>query len=177
MSTVQPKIYFAFGSNLHLRQMANRCPESRLLGIGRLHGYRWQINERGYANVIAHAASFVDGISYLLNPADEASLDINEGVRIGAYEKHMLDIEVICRPAALVGRDVVHIVHDGSLGRSSALGQNDGESNTTVELSTSTTKHTQTQNPVRIALFSGELKIPSLVTDVDSGFFQFSPGR
>ena len=43
------------------------------------------------------------------------SLDINEGVHIGAYENQMLDIEVICRPTALVGRDVVHIVHEQQL--------------------------------------------------------------
>jgi gamma-glutamylcyclotransferase len=148
---MQPKIYFAFGSNLHLQQMANRCPESRLLGIGRLHGYRWQINERGYANVITHDASFVDGICYLLNQADEASLDINEGVRIEAYEKRMLDIEVICRPAALVGRDVVQIVHDGSLDcrRSSTIGQNDSRLKTMIEFSTSA------QHPVCIVLFIG----------------------
>lgn len=109
------KIYFAYGSNLHLRQMAERCPESRLLGIARLHGFRWHINQRGYANVVAEGGSSVDGICYLLSNDDEQSLDRSEGVQVGAYEKKFLQIEIICQPAALVGRDVAQIVHDGSL--------------------------------------------------------------
>lgn len=95
--------------------MAERCPESRLLGIARLRGFRWQINQRGYANVVAEDGSYVDGICYLLSNDDEQSLDRSEGVQVGAYEKKFLQIEIICQPAALVGRNVAQIVHDGSL--------------------------------------------------------------
>ncbi|KAL1648495.1 hypothetical protein SLS58_002250 [Diplodia intermedia] len=52
-------LYFAYGSNLWLDQMHRRCPSSVYLGVGRLHGsnssntgWRWIINERGYANVV-----------------------------------------------------------------------------------------------------------------------------
>ena len=135
----RPKVHFANGSNLHLRQMANRCPESRLLGIGRLWGYRWQINERGYANVVEHIASHVDGICYLLNDTDEAHLDINEGVGVGAYEKQILELEVLCQPATLVGRDVVQIVNDGCLDqeRSTADGPDYGLPRKSFKLSSS----------------------------------------
>ena len=67
--------------------MASRCPESRYLGIGRLNGFRWQINERCYANVVADDRHFVDGICYLVSNEDEDGLDMNKGVHIGAYEK------------------------------------------------------------------------------------------
>lgn len=135
----RPKVYFAYGSNLHLRQMANRCPESRLLGIGRLWGYWWQINERGYANVVEHIASHVDGICYLPNETDEAHLDINEGVGVGAYEKQILELEVSCQPATLVGRDVVQIVNDGCLDqeRSTADGPDYGLPRKLFKLSSS----------------------------------------
>ena len=47
-----PTIYFGYGSNLWLHQMALRCPTSQYLGVARLNGYRWIINDRGYANVV-----------------------------------------------------------------------------------------------------------------------------
>ncbi|EKD19862.1 uncharacterized protein L3040_002453 [Drepanopeziza brunnea f. sp. 'multigermtubi'] len=128
MSTSQPTdrtLYFAYGSNLSLQQMATRCPESRFLGVAILPHHRWQINSRGYANVInvthtadsARHAPAVEGLCYLLSASDEAELDRNEGVSIGAYEKAELQVELCCAPVGLVGRDVVRIVADGSLGR------------------------------------------------------------
>ena len=35
----QPKIYFAYGSNLNLEDMKVRCPTARLLGAGRAEGH------------------------------------------------------------------------------------------------------------------------------------------
>lgn len=88
------KTYFGYGSNLWQAQMARRCPSSPFTGVGRLRGYRWIINSRGYANVVpTHAnADEVWGLIYELPPVDEARLDINEGVP-DAYEKRMLDVE------------------------------------------------------------------------------------
>jgi len=45
-------VYLGYGSNLWQAQMNRRCPTSEYLGVGRLNGYRWMINERGYANVV-----------------------------------------------------------------------------------------------------------------------------
>ncbi|KAH7308833.1 hypothetical protein BKA65DRAFT_520014 [Rhexocercosporidium sp. MPI-PUGE-AT-0058] len=108
-------LYFAYGSNLSLGQMASRCPESRFVGRAVLYNYRWQINERGYANVIVDDNFSVEGLCYLLSEKDEARLDRNEGVHTGAYEKAELQVELTCRPAALIGRDVADIAIDGSL--------------------------------------------------------------
>ena len=33
---INMKIYFAYGSNLHLEQMKQRCPTAKLLGTGRI---------------------------------------------------------------------------------------------------------------------------------------------
>ncbi|KAF3092116.1 hypothetical protein TWF102_008525 [Orbilia oligospora] len=73
-------LYFAYGSNLSFEQMARRCPQSRYVGRARLHGYQFQINERGYANVVERPGLFVEGLCYRLHPEDEARLDRAEGV-------------------------------------------------------------------------------------------------
>lgn len=87
-----------------------RCPKSTYLGIARLPGYRWIINDRGYANVVqVHStgtnsqgtqdkvieqtniigSDHVWGLVYRLQAADEHRLDRNEGVP-HAYTKEML---------------------------------------------------------------------------------------
>jgi gamma-glutamylcyclotransferase len=53
MPKSEPKLYFAYGSNLWLNQMSTRCPSAQYLGVARLDGYTWMINERGYANVVS----------------------------------------------------------------------------------------------------------------------------
>ena len=86
-------LYFAYGSNLSPTQMANRCPDSKPVALAHLPGWKWLINERGYANIVeADSATGpgVYGILYKLDPADEEMLDIYEGVPV-AYEKRYLE--------------------------------------------------------------------------------------
>lgn len=93
-----PTIYFGYGSNLWLHQMALRCPTSRYLGVARLRHYTWLINDRGYANVVENprdAESYSDkvyGLVYSLLPSDEQRLDRNEGVPV-AYTKELISCE------------------------------------------------------------------------------------
>ena len=81
--------------------MLQRCPKSEYMGIARLNGYRWIINDRGYANVVENKADLAEkrsasnevwGLVYRLQPDDEAGLDINEGVPV-AYTKEDLLVE------------------------------------------------------------------------------------
>jgi len=67
--------------------MARRCPNSSYVGRAVLLDHRWQINERGFANVIACSGFNVHGLVYQLGAKDEARLDRNEGVHSGAYSK------------------------------------------------------------------------------------------
>ena len=91
-------IYFGYGSNLWKDQMIKRCPTSEYLGIARLNGYRWLINNRGYANVVQPKKSdesendVVWGLVYSLEAEDEERLDVNEGVPY-AYTKEMLTVD------------------------------------------------------------------------------------
>ncbi|KAL9104883.1 MAG: hypothetical protein Q9163_000200 [Psora crenata] len=85
-------LYFGYGSNLWREQMLLRCPSSTYIGIGRLDGFRWFINERGYANVIRDDdGSHVYGLIYTLTLTDEAALDRNEGVP-NVYEKALIPV-------------------------------------------------------------------------------------
>ena len=93
--------YFAYGSNLSLTQMQTRCPTSRFIGVGLLSGWRWIINERGYANIVViggvsiteDADGYIYGLVYALSPADEDSLDMYEGVP-EAYTKDEVPIQL-----------------------------------------------------------------------------------
>ena len=99
------RFYFAFGSNLHLGQMAKRCPESRYVGIATLHGWRFLVNNRGFANVVPSPRDHVEGLVYRLSLTDEANLDKNEGVP-WAYQKFILSIELFTTPIEHVARAV-----------------------------------------------------------------------
>ncbi|KAH8798873.1 hypothetical protein F5882DRAFT_394766 [Hyaloscypha sp. PMI_1271] len=103
MTTSQqpPRLYFAYGSNLSLSQMASRCPTSTYHALGILHNYKWIIGPRGYANVVSSRPTphsqqedLVYGLLYTLQPADEALLDRAEGVP-RSYTKHVLDVELV----------------------------------------------------------------------------------
>ncbi|KAF2834145.1 hypothetical protein M501DRAFT_903489, partial [Patellaria atrata CBS 101060] len=102
-------LYFAYGSNLSFSQMARRCPQSRFIGRARLRNHRFQINERGFANVVADPTAYVDGVCYRLVGSDEGLLDLAEGVPT-AYQKVDVEIELFQAPPSLLGRDVANIV-------------------------------------------------------------------
>ncbi|KAK6341382.1 hypothetical protein TWF696_008459 [Orbilia brochopaga] len=86
-------LYFAYGSNLSLAQMHERCPTSSPLVPARLAGYRWIISTRGYANIVASRCDEVWGFLYSLTPTDEASLDKHEGVPT-QYIKQTVTVEI-----------------------------------------------------------------------------------
>lgn len=94
-------LYLAYGSNLSSTQMAQRCPDSPAEGLGLLRGWRWLINDRGYANVVEgededgdDVPALVYGVLYRLSAEDEDSLDMYEGVP-RAYEKLWLPVEIV----------------------------------------------------------------------------------
>ena len=103
-------LYFAYGSNLSTEQMRQRCPFSTPIGLGYLDGWKWFINQRGFANIIQVDDSDSDesidkgkspasstkeegvyGLLYLLPPEDEELLDAYEGVPF-AYQKFQVDL-------------------------------------------------------------------------------------
>ena len=89
--------YFAYGSNLSVSQMIQRCPDSRFVGIGTLHGYKWIICKRGYANIVKqedskHPGNVVWGLVFNVSEDDVALLDKYESVP-EAYIKEALEVD------------------------------------------------------------------------------------
>ena len=69
--------YFAYGSNLDVTQMKNRCPESIGLSTAVLSGYR--LVERKYADIDEFPQGCVNGALYEISSKDLAALDRYEG--------------------------------------------------------------------------------------------------
>ncbi|KAI0384472.1 hypothetical protein F5Y04DRAFT_248420 [Hypomontagnella monticulosa] len=89
------ELYFSYGSNMHLKQMAARCPESTLFAKGILRNHRWYINSRGGANVAeANQDNYVEGIVFTVPPSNIEILRGYEGVAKGFYVEKKFDIEI-----------------------------------------------------------------------------------
>lgn len=107
-----PMHYFAYGSNLSVRQMAARCPAARVVGAAVLRGYRLCFPRRGsnwpggVASIVEDERGVVEGAVYRLTEACVAALDACEGVSAGRYERAAVRVEV---------RGEVGVWHDGKL--------------------------------------------------------------
>lgn len=91
-----PRLYFAYGSNLSLTQMASRCPTATYHSFGVIRNCTWVIGPRGYANIVPsqNPQDIVYGMLYTMLPSDEATLDVAEGVPY-AYVKQMMPVQLL----------------------------------------------------------------------------------
>jgi hypothetical protein len=87
-----PKLYFAYGSNMDILQMSNRCPEAYLIGKAVLNGYRFIINSRGVATIVPDHSRTVYGLIWKISRIDEDILDEYEGVDYKIYTKAYIDV-------------------------------------------------------------------------------------
>lgn len=86
-------VYFGYASNLSPRTMKQRCPDSLFISLARISGWRWIINETGYANMIPGSPDDeVWGTLCFLSRRDEMALDESEGVP-WLYEKMKLKVK------------------------------------------------------------------------------------
>lgn len=86
-------IYFAYGSNLDVRQMEDRCPGAVLLGKATLQDHELAFDTAGYLSVEEREGSHVQGALWTLSRANVASLDHYEGVASGCYSKRTMTVE------------------------------------------------------------------------------------
>src|SRR5215208_3540650 len=106
-----PHSYFAYGSNLCVRQMARRCPGAVDPRPATLADHDWLINERGVATVEAFDGSQVHGVVWRLTDHDLKVLDSAEGVPV-RYRRDKLTVHTDDGPSeAWVYID--HRVHHG----------------------------------------------------------------
>ncbi len=80
-------LYFAYGSNMDAEQMARRCPGAVPAGTAVLPGYRFLINERGYATVVPAEDGETPGLLWRLDAGHTAALDRYEGHGKGLYDR------------------------------------------------------------------------------------------
>lgn len=80
-------LYFAYGANMDIADMAKRAPNSRPLGLARLPRHRFIIMKEGYASVIRDPRCMVYGMLWDLAMADLKPLDRFEGLDRGLYTK------------------------------------------------------------------------------------------
>lgn len=75
-------LYFAYGSNLCVQQMARRCPDATDPRPATLADHDWLINERGVATVEPFDGAVVHGVLWRLSDHDLSVLDSAEGVPV-----------------------------------------------------------------------------------------------
>lgn len=80
---MEEKLYFAYGSNINLDQMAMRCPSAQVVGPVVLEDqellFRGNAGSYGVATIAPHPGHKVYGLLWRITPACEQSLDRYEG--------------------------------------------------------------------------------------------------
>ena len=80
---MEERLYFAYGSNINLDQMAHRCPAAQVVGPVVLGDYKllFRGNSRGngVATIAPHKGRKVYGLLWKITPECEQALDIYEG--------------------------------------------------------------------------------------------------
>ena len=92
---MEENLYFAYGSNLDLEQMAQRCPDAEIVGPVRLENYELRFRGSGFATVAPKKGSTVHGLVWKITPNCEQSLDRYEG-----YPRHYTKETVTVKDAA-----------------------------------------------------------------------------
>lgn len=106
------KLYIAYGSNLNLEQMANRCPTAKAVGVSKINNYRL-VFRGAHAGAVATIEPYKGGsvpvLLWEITPADEAALDRYEGWPY-LYRKETLKVR-------LGGKQVTAMVYIMNEGR------------------------------------------------------------
>jgi len=73
------KIYGAYGSNMNIPQMAQRCPNAKVIGTGHIKGYRLTFRASGVANIEPRNGMSVPVVLWEITEDCERALDRYEG--------------------------------------------------------------------------------------------------
>jgi len=85
------ELYFAYGSNLNLGQMAARCPMAYVMSRAVLEGYELAFR-RGVLTILPKEGGKVQGALWKVNARDEQALDRYEGYP-HLYTKKLLSVQ------------------------------------------------------------------------------------
>ncbi|MFR1708820.1 MAG: gamma-glutamylcyclotransferase family protein [Clostridium sp.] len=105
------KLYLAYGSNLNLEQMANRCPTAKAVGTSKINDYRL-LFRGAHAGAVATIEPLkgqsVPVLVWEITPADEAALDRYEGWPF-LYRKETVKVKL----GGKTVKAMVYIMNDG----------------------------------------------------------------
>lgn len=107
----EEKYYIAYGSNLNLPQMKQRCPTATVVGTSEIEGYEllFRGSKTGsYATIEPCEGSKVPVLIWSVKPEDELALDRYEGYP-RFYGKEAMDLEVADKQVSAF----VYIMTDG----------------------------------------------------------------
>lgn len=93
------RIYLAYGSNLNMDQMYNRCPNAEFLGTGFLQDWKL-VFRRGYLTVEPEKGCELPFALWSVNKEDEKALDRYEG-----YPKFYYTLDTEVRYTDMLGRE------------------------------------------------------------------------
>ena len=85
------RYYIAYGSNLSVEQMADRCPDATVVGTAVLRG--WQLLFKGCATIEPNPDRDTPVLIWEISERDEKRLDCYEGFP-SYYHKKDLEVEV-----------------------------------------------------------------------------------
>jgi hypothetical protein len=80
-------LYFAYGANMDIAAMAQRCPRSKPLGLARLMRHRLSVMREGWLTASRDMRACVHGVLWDLALADVSALDRFEGLGDALYSK------------------------------------------------------------------------------------------
>ncbi len=80
-------LYFAYGANMDVAGMAQRCPRSKPLGLARLMRHRLGAMREGWLTAIRDARATTHGVLWDLALSDIPALDQFEQLGAGLYSK------------------------------------------------------------------------------------------
>jgi gamma-glutamylcyclotransferase (GGCT)/AIG2-like uncharacterized protein YtfP len=95
------ELYAAYGSNMDLVQMAQRCPHSPVRGSGWLEGWRLTFGgediswEGALATVVEDDAERVFVVLYEITENDARALDSWDGATLGYYSKIKVRVQTL----------------------------------------------------------------------------------
>ena len=103
---MEKRLYVAYGRNLNILQMKQRCPTAKLCGTGTVENYQLQFKGRpqsAFATISPKEGSSVPVAVWELQPRDERALDRYEG-----YPSHYFKQDI---PMQLDGKEVVGMAY------------------------------------------------------------------
>ena len=104
---MKKKYYIAYGSNLSVEQMADRCPDAKVVGTAVLHG--WQLLFKGCATIEPNPDRDTPVLIWEISERDEQRLDRYEGFPAFYYKKR---IRVKLHSTGKTAIGLVYIMHE-----------------------------------------------------------------